>query len=150
MPFPTGWPPRPATGRRSLRFYVADTATADFEDKAYLFAEQTGAFLHAPTPVIAPGDLTTVAAVGDLEKSGAPMGGTDHPWSQPPVQRMAHCCTLRICNDSAGGGASLEVSFDGTNVHDVLKPGEQVLYRDRFEAGIAVRGLGADYRIAAW
>jgi len=39
MPFPLGWPPRPATSVRSLRFYVTGTATANFRDNAFLFRD---------------------------------------------------------------------------------------------------------------
>jgi len=39
MPFPAGWPPRPASSRRSLRFYATGTASANFEDNAFLFRD---------------------------------------------------------------------------------------------------------------
>lgn len=39
MPFPAGWPPRAATSHRSIRFFVGATATANFVDNAFLFAE---------------------------------------------------------------------------------------------------------------
>lgn len=39
MPFPSGWPPRPATNNRTGRFYVAGTGTANYADNAFLFAD---------------------------------------------------------------------------------------------------------------
>lgn len=38
MPFPLGWPPRPASGQRSIRFAANGTSTANFFDSAFLFA----------------------------------------------------------------------------------------------------------------
>lgn len=55
--------------------------------------------------------------------------------------------SLRVCND---GGGVLEFSFDGNTVHGKLLAGETVVYRDRIEAGISVRGVGVTYRIEAW
>jgi hypothetical protein len=59
------------------------------------------------------------------------------------------CSTIRLVNDEAPLGANLEYSFDGTNVHGLLKPEEEFVYRGRAEAGIAVRGSAA-FRCEAW
>jgi hypothetical protein len=61
---------------------------------------------------------------------------------------MIWSCSIRICND---GGGDLEYSFDGTNVAGkVTATDVEVIYRDRYEAGICVRGAGAAFRIEAW
>lgn len=38
MAFPAGWPPRTASGQKSLRVYLTGTATADFDANAFLFS----------------------------------------------------------------------------------------------------------------
>jgi hypothetical protein len=38
MALPAGWPPRTASGQKSLRVYLAGTCTADFDANAYLFS----------------------------------------------------------------------------------------------------------------
>lgn len=158
MPFPTGWPPRPSPGHPSLRFYVTDTATANFNDKAYLFFDQAGAFPYKSTPVVRPGSTASVQ-VGDLTVSGSPMGGRqvaedaappEH--ENPPATQQAApkpnawCFQLLVYN--VGPGA-LEISFDGTNVHGYIPAGQVRIY-ERHEAGIAVRGAGAVYHVEAW
>lgn len=47
------------------------------------------------------------------------------------------------------GAALLEFSFDGTVVHGSVPAGTTRLYRDRYEAGIAVRGV-TTFVIEAW
>lgn len=54
---------------------------------------------------------------------------------------------IRVCND---GGGTLEYSFDGTNVQGKLLASQQIITRCRPEAGIAIRGAGASYRLEAW
>jgi hypothetical protein len=145
MPFPTGWPPRPAGNTRSIRFYKSGNATANFADNAFLFIDGVSADTYSKTPVVAPGDLTPVA-FGDGTKSGTPAGASDN--LDPATKPMIWCNTLVICND---GGADLEVSFDGFNVHDKIPIAEKLrICRNRHEAGIAVRGAGAAFRIIAW
>jgi hypothetical protein len=136
MAFPTeGWPPRASTGVRSIRFYKTGTATANFSDNAYLFAQTTGANPYTPLPVVAPGSLATV----DVQNpSGTGRTGSDPIaaiWSQ----------SLRI---TAVGG-DIEYTFDGTNVHGKVLSGQVATYRNRFEAGIAVRGAGT-FHVEAW
>jgi len=137
MAFPPSWPPSFPTNTRSLRFFVTDTATANFVDKAYMFAEQTGANPYAPLPVIQPGSNTTIAVPS---ASGT---GRNSP-TDPLAQIWSGA--IRICATTA----NLEFSFDGTNVHGKVLAGEQFVYRGRFESGICVRGAGSVFRIEAW
>lgn len=250
MPFPANWPPPPVPGRGpTLRFFVEDVATANFSDKAYIFAQQAGANPLVPLPVVdptfnpppatLPGQLTadTDAVHGAVQESAAndfpgPFTSPDVPrnltvtfaagWQggnvtvvgtdyqgltisevfvaaagttvvgtkifktvvsatkaasagttdtatigvgttslqisnvpQNPAGTVSStgylfASTIRIVNDETGGGVTLEYSFDGTTVHGNLKPTEEFVYRGRYEAGIAVRGNGANYRIEAW
>lgn len=160
MPFPTsGWPPRPASGVRSIRFFVSGTATANWSDNAYLFIDDAGANTYEPMPYVAPGSTTPVQ-VGTRTSPGTPMGGGSDPRDVLPGDTLGHvkaqiwANNIRICND---GGADLEFSFAVTDdmgagalpVQGVLKPNEQVSYRNRYEAGIALRGAGA-FRVEAW
>lgn len=137
MPFPASWPPRPAGSARSIRFFVTDTATAAFADKGYMFAEDAGAVTYTPLPVVQPGSNAPVVVPA--------VSGGGVSYGDPAVQIWAN--NIRISND---GPAVLEFTFDGTNVHGSLKSGEAVLYRNRCESGIAVRGATAVYRIEAW
>lgn len=138
MPFPPeGWPPRLPTGKRSIRFYVTGTATANFADNAWLFSQQTGANTYTPLPVVKPGSIDPVSVPnpsGTGRQADDPIAAI---WSQ----------TIRICND---GGGVLEYSFDGTNIHGKVLANEAFTYRNRFEAGISVRGASAVFRIEAW
>lgn len=146
MPLPVGWPPRVCTGRRSIRFYKEGTATALFEDNAYLFVDGLTANTYTPLPFVAPGSNVTVNV------SATPTGTSQIAEDANAVngaspKAMIWSKSIRIFNDSA---ADLEFSFDGVNVHGVVKPADTALfYWDRFEAGIAVRGLGA-FRVEAW
>lgn len=155
MPFPEGWPPRYPSGRRSLRYYVTDTATADFHDKAYLFIAGAGANPYLPTPVVVPGQQTVFgdvfAASPPNTHPTSPMGGGRNPVDtvpggapQPVALIWAQAILVRA------EGAALEFSFDGVNVHGRLASGQERIYRDRYEAGIAVRGVGATFYIEAW
>lgn len=157
MAFPTGWPPRPASGRRSIRVYISGTTTAAFSDNAYLFSQVTGANTFVPTPYVAPGSTATVA-VGDLTGGGSPMGGGQNAHDvntsaaasdQAVPTPMIWCNSMIITND---GLNTLEISFDGTNVHGKILPGETVEFRDRMEAGIALRHAGGatTFRVFAW
>ena len=49
----------------------------------------------------------------------------------------------------AATGASLTYSFDGTNTHGTLGSAETVMYLDRYEAGITIKGSG-NFQIEAW
>lgn len=136
MPFPAGFPPRSPSNRRSIRFYVSGSATANFDDSAYIFAQDTGANTYTPLPIIAPGDVTTPVHVGS---PSSPVS-TD-------AELLVFSGSIRIYND---GGGDLEFSFDGTNVQGVVKASKDALYNFRYEAGIAVRGAGIAFRIEAW
>jgi hypothetical protein len=46
--------------------------------------------------------------------------------------------------------ADLEFSFDGVNVHGKVLAGTEVVYWDRHESGIALRGLGSVFVLEAW
>jgi len=159
MPFPPGWPPRPSPVRPSLRFYVSDTATVAFTDKAYLFFDQAGAFPYKPTPWVRPGSTDPVH-VGDTTVSGSPMGGRQiaedaaPPSHQnPPATQQASphpnawCFQLLVRNH---GGGDLEISFDGTTVQGLVPTGETRIY-ERHESGVAVRSpAGVVFSIEAW
>lgn len=143
MAFPTSWPPRVSSGVRSIRFYATDTATAAFSGKAYMFAEQASANPYTSLPVIAPGSNTSVV-VPNISGSGlatpVPVTGAEGPVAQIWSGNLKISVTV----------ADLEFSFDGTSVHGLVKAGETVIYRQRYESGIAVRGLGAVFQIEAW
>lgn len=157
MAFPEGFPARLPSGRRSIRFFVTGTATAAFSDSAYLFYDDTGANPFTPTPYVPPGAETQVVNIGNQTTSpGSPMGtGRDPrdanyniPFAQQAQPKpVIWCSSLRICNDGVG---DLEFSFDGTIVHGVVKSGEKLEYRNRYEGGISVRGAGLVYRIESW
>lgn len=165
MPFPAGWPPRPNSGRRSIRFFVTGTTTANWSDNAYLFIDDVGANTFQPMPFIKPGELTVVN-VGDRNIPGSPMGTGSNPNDILPGDILGHvkplvwANSIRICNDS--GVNSLEYSFAVTGdaagpalpVQGVLRPNQKLLYRDRYEAGIALRfpggGGAATFRVEAW
>jgi hypothetical protein len=248
MAFPEGWPPRPASGRRSIRFFI-DTgvnATADFADNAYLFSDGISANTFKqtttltagdekkPTPVGAPdpifdaggsplgtgrhpgdaysfnpnlfmrqlGGATAFAFAGstvtltdpaptrdfdrdlvgkDIRIQNATTGGNDGTFrisnvlstriltyenatgatesfaagtdyrirtiSEAVPKEMIWAGTIRVINT---GGGDLELSFDGVNVHGLVPSGESHTYRNRFEAGIAVRAAGVSFVIEAW
>ena len=159
MALPVGWPPRPAEGRRSIRFFAEGTATALYEDTAYLFIDGIGANPYVPLPYVAPGS-NTVVAVGTNLVGGTPWGtgqnihdvNLNAPAGEQAVPKaMIWAGTIRVCNDAAlGSGLDLYFSFDGLNDHGKVLPQEQVIYRIRYEAGIAFRGAGAAFRVEAW
>jgi hypothetical protein len=152
---PTSWPPRPATGLRSIRFHATGTATGNFSDNAFMFAEQTGANTFLPTPYVAPGGEQTQAKLGDLTVTGSPMGAGVGTYDVDPDPRVkvvpppapqiwAHSIT--VTNLAV---ADLELSFDGTHVHGFVPASTSVTYLHRHESGIAVRGNGT-FHIEAW
>lgn len=161
MAFPSeGWPPPPATGLRSIRFYVDGNTTANFSDNAFLFSADTAANMFFPTPFVPPGGVDVVAKVGNyFAGGGSPMGGGRDPRDAniyAPTGEQAVPFTqiwsnsIKISND---GNADIEFSFDGVNVHGVVKVGERPIYPRRYEAGICVRNPGAfgvAFRIEAW
>lgn len=171
MAFPTGWPPRAASGRRSIRFYRTGTATANYDSNAFLFGDDIGANTIAPTPYVAPGAVTPVhvggvaydtAATPPVYGSGSPTGGGQIPQDAAPREHanapytqegspkpMLWANTIVVRNKGAG---NLLVSFDGTNDHARVNASEVREFRNRYEAGIAVKGDGAtpDFEIEAW
>lgn len=143
MPFPTSWPPRVPSGTRSLRFRIAATATANFEDRAYMFAEQTTANPYTPLPVVTPGSNAVVNVPNDAGTGTAtpvPNTGAEGPKAQ------IWAANIRIVATTA----DLEISFDGVTVQGLVKSGAEVIYRQRYESGIAVRGVGSVFQIEAW
>jgi len=163
VPFPASWPPRKSAGVRSLRVYKRGTSTAVFEDHAFIFAEIATANTLTPTPILLPGQ-EGVSVVGGTQTTGSsspsgagPVAAIDANPSLPVALQaspppMIWCGALFVANDDAPGGNDLEFSFDGTAVHGRLRPGESRIYRDRYEAGIAIRGVpaGVAYRVEAW
>jgi len=127
-------------------------SAAAFADNAWLFGTD------------AVGEVTQAAAVdvmpprkwGDL---------SDTSFQNPPIGYgkdldsivevpMRFAGTIVIYNDSAIPADGIEFSFDGVNVHGVVFAGEKLVYRERHEAGIAIRTLGVggacSVRIEAW
>lgn len=134
MPFPASWPPRVASGRHSIRFYATGTATGAFADNAFMFADGAGANPFTPLPQINPSTPTVVPPTPF--GSGSASGNTPLPqiWAQ----------TIRIV--AAG---AVEISFDGTNTHGKVAAGTEVIYRNRFESGLALKGSGV-FTVEAW
>lgn len=139
MALPAGWPPRSASGRRSIRFYKAGTGTANFEDNAYLFSGNADANTYVPLPVVQPGSNAVV-------NIGSTPSGTGTNDVGAPVS-MIWSNGIRVCNDGAG---TIEFSFDGTNVHGKIAANQSVVFWNRYEAGIAVRGAGIAFHVEAW
>jgi hypothetical protein len=159
MPFPTGWPPRVSSGRRSLRVLIEATATANYEDRAYLFAQLTGANPYTPLPYVRPGSQDTVAVPATPWGSGEnandinpgytdPTKTTYDVTKQAPPEAMIFSQGIRITNTHAS--AVLRFSFDGTNDHGVVQPQTSVIFYDRHEAGIALKGNTATFIVEAW
>ena len=161
MPFPAGWPPRPASARRSLRFFVEGTATANFDANGYLFINDTGANTVNPLPYVKPGSTAPVH-LGTLTAGGSPQGSgqnvndaapfehqdpTNTQVAVPKAQAWAHSILVR----NTGGSNPLEISFDGTNIHGRIPANTTVIYRTRHEAGIALRSsAGTTFEVEAW
>lgn len=143
MPFPAAWPPRSSSGIRSIRFYAGGTATLNFSDNALLFIDGAGANPYTPVPPVDGGSTANPLTPGGTGAATVANGMAGGP---PP---MIWSGNIRICNDGAN---SLEYSFDGVNVHGLLLKGEIFAYRNRYEAGIAVRGVGGTtaFRVEAW
>lgn len=157
MPFPDGWPPRPATNHRSIRFSKSASAPSGgggpglFSDSAYIFEQGAGANPIKPTPVVPHGDERTVAEVGTTAEGGSPLGTGQATLGV--TEPMIWAGTIRLCNDHAT--VALEFSFDGTKVDGKVLPTESLTFRHRYEAGIAVRRVSGvhithPFRIMAW
>jgi hypothetical protein len=138
---------------RSIRFFQDGTATSNFADNAFLFIDGAGANPFTPAPYVPAG--SSVQFNAPLAPTGTGGGASPAPYpdpsqAPPTVYPMLWSGNIRICNDGSG---DLEFSFDGTNIHGRLKSGELFQYRNRYEAGIAVRGVAAAtplFRIEAW
>jgi hypothetical protein len=140
---------------------VEGTATANFDANGYLFVDDAGAVQVKPLPFVKPGSTDPVH-LGDLDAGGVPMGGgeeagdaapfahEDPPNTQvasPKAQAWAHTIIVR----NTGGTNVLEISFDGTNLHGRVLPNSEVVYRYRYESGIAVRSSGGTtFEVEAW
>lgn len=159
MAVPANFPLRPASHRRSLRVYLAGTTTNDFAATGILFKDP----LHPdwdprdPMPNVAIGDRTAVVQVGTNLTPGSPMGGGTPAYPNPvapgtpasavPVP-MAYAGSIAITNN---GASPIEFSFDGTNVHGIVPAGARREYRDRFEAGVALRSAAPSaFVVEAW
>jgi hypothetical protein len=140
MAFPVGWPPRPASGVRSIRFYTRGIPTPDFADNAYLFVDGVGANPFLPVSSVRPGeDVSAPDYAGPHVVPSEPMGTSQRGDDPKP---MIWSGTIWIMNTGTG---ILQFSFDGINVHGEVPPApyHQRVFRNRYEAGIALRGGGA-------
>ena len=159
MPFPAGWPPRKPSNVRTLRFRQTGTTSANWDDNAYLFAAGGNADAgtanpFTATPYIRPGDTTTVVNVT------TPMGGGRQAADAFPLSStgtsvpMVWSTTIYIRNT---GASPLEFSFsaddNGDNeIHGVVPANTTREFRDRIEAGIALRTPGGTttFEVEAW
>lgn len=160
MAFPAGWPPRPATGVRSIRFFATGNTSNNFSDAAFLFGDTSPKSQVDPVPVATPRDS---AAFGSDQRPSSPAGfsntsakGTSTP--QTKVVPYRHASNIWIFND---GVKDLTFTFDeatdigaGAGIHGVVKAGKDMLFRDRYEAGIALKSAvdnnATAYRVFAW
>jgi hypothetical protein len=97
-----------------------------------MFIDGAGANPFTPLPEVTGGSTVVPRNAG----TGVSSDGT-------PAQLWAQ--TIRVVSSG-----DVEISFDGTNVHGkILTAGGDVIYRNRFESGIAIRGAGT-FTIEAW
>ena len=157
MAFPNGWPPRVATGRRSIRVYITGTATAAFSDNAYLFSQVPSANTFQPTPYVPAGQESAAPGWAPTNLPLPPMGGGRNPNDAvpdprlnpavpPPPVPMIWSNSIKISNN---GAAPLFFSFDGVNIHGVVAANTVFWYWNRYEAGIALQGSSA-FVVEAW
>ena len=143
MPFPTGWPPPVPSTMRCIRFFVRGTTTALFSDNAYLFVDGVGANTYIPLPNVLPG-----AGVSNSKDPGPhvvpAIAGTGVRGDDPHPAIWA-TEQIRVVN---WGGADVEFSFDGLNVHGIARDDEDRRLWQRHEAGIALRG-GVDEAVGS-
>lgn len=150
MPFPTGWPPRSPSGVKSIRFYVSDTTTANFSDRAYLFGNVATANPYDPLPVVPPGADVSSPSFAPTVVPEPPIGtGQNDPGDLHPMIWAETICILNY------GATRIFFSFDGTTVQGEVPPAAggtpgTLIMRNRREAGIAVNGAGNVFAIMAW
>lgn len=145
MPFPEGWPPKPATGVKSLRIRITGSGTADFADNAYLWIDQVAASNpFTPLPIVEPGGgVSKPGYTGPHNVDTPPVGsGVDSDGNKGSIW------SSHIAIEATGG--ALEFSFDGTTIHGIVPDGQRYEFSDRYEAGICVRGASATFVIEAW
>jgi hypothetical protein len=144
MPVPSTWPPRAPSGRRSIHFYKTGALTANFADNCFIFADSTNnANPYTPLPQVVSGVIGAPTVVPPT-----PWGTGQNDAGDPPPMIWSSGFRLVVV------GGDMEFSFDVANppaiVHGkVLQTDRVGYYRDRYEAGIAVRGTGT-YYIEAW
>lgn len=159
MAFPADWPPRPATSQRSIRFFKEGTTSNDYADNAWMFRDIPNANTLTPGPAIVPGS-STPATFGTNDRSGTPMGGgrPDPRFDVLPGEDAASlpkpmlwAQTIQVHNSGAN---PLYLSFDGVNQHGYVPAGQTRTYRNRYEAGIALKsaqvGQATTYYVEAW
>lgn len=159
MALPADWPPRPATSQRSIRAFKEGTSTDAYADNAYLFRDLVSANTYTPSPATKPGS-SEQADYGTVARSGTPMGGgAPHPQydvlpgetaaSLPKPMLWAQ--TILVQNT---GPNPLRISFDGTNDHGLIPSGNTRVYRNRYEAGLALKsgnlGQATTFIVEAW
>lgn len=162
-----GWPPPSPSNIRSHRIFLQGNVSGLYDDNWYLFADVAGAHTLLPQPPVKPGgDFNATPTVfgqfGDDDTvptiPSSPSGPTLQPdpaitaylsmGTGPADQQLApkfalFTGSLRIFNDgTAGADSDLEFSFDGANLHGVVKAGESLYYEHRYEAGITLRHAG--------
>jgi hypothetical protein len=152
MPFPNGWPPPVASAMRSLRFFASGTATANYDDNAFLFASGAGANPYTPLPYVAPGGEKTQVDIGkNPQGTGADPHDVDPSYPYPPADTpppVPAIYSQGICIVADGG--DIKYSFDGVNDAGEVKAADLPhFYWGRHEAGIAIKGSG-NFRVIAW
>lgn len=137
---------------RGARVYYAGTATANFIDTNVAFRDLPGAAPYDQTVIIKPG-----AEKATISLSRSPSGGTVRasPFDAAgttPLKPQVWVRYLQIWH-MGNVNVDLEFSFDGVDVHGVLEDRGTpyfVLYPDRYEGGIALRGLGVEFKVEGW
>jgi len=145
MPFPTGWPPRVASGTRSIRAYVAATATAAYADRAYLWHQLAGANPFTPLPNVRPGEDVSAPDYGGPHVVPPNPAGTGQSGDDP--EPMIWSGSIKIINK---GATPIYFSFDGVNDHGEVSANSELHMDNVYEAGIAIRGAGNDFVVFAW
>jgi len=154
MAIPANFPPKKPSGIRTLNFYKEGTATTDYADNAYLFADGVGANPFTAITKLAPGDISDIT-YGTSTQSGQPMGGgsLNGPANTTGTQAKAPLVlwsnSISITNTGAN---DILFSFDGTNTAGRVKAGTTKLYNFRIEGGIAIKSVSATsaFYIEVW